>query len=272
MLVAHVLVAEPRRSLVGVGEHPLPEQHRGVVGAVVIRVGQPERREHRRRGLGAHRGLEFVDDLFGSDPVGTLEVGVLDEVEPHRLGVEPGERRRVLGASGDVHLVAGTEAAERVPVLHRVRIHRGTPRERGDDGDPRVRGHQVRAAKDRIVEVRRDDHQARQLRRRDRPPVTHVGRCGAGHAPASQNPGRSAGGPGLDRSAAFAATEPTRFRPSCAALGGRECRAAASGSKDAGREIGVLARRRTRLVVCSEPSPAPPAAGVVARRAVGSPR
>jgi hypothetical protein len=55
----------------------------------------------------------------------------------------------------------------------------------GDDGDAGVRGHEVRAAEDGVVEVRGDDHRTGELRRGDRPPLAHVGWCRPSHAPAS---------------------------------------------------------------------------------------
>ena len=91
VLVAHVLVAEPRR----LGE-ALAHDAGGVVGRGVVRVGEPERHEHRGGSSGADRGLERVDGLVGADPVGPVEVLVLDEVEPDRGRVELGEGEPIL--------------------------------------------------------------------------------------------------------------------------------------------------------------------------------
>ena len=152
MLVAHVLVAEPRR----LGD-PLAHDPRRVVGLGVVRVREPERHEDRGRVRGAHRGFERVDGLVGADPVRPLEVLVLDEVQPDRRRVELARARPGPRPCGDrEHVVARPEARDLSQwvggsgyVRRRARVHR-------DDGRVRMRGEQPSAPEHRVVEVRRD--------------------------------------------------------------------------------------------------------------------
>ena len=124
-----------------------------LVHAVVVGVGEAERRQHERR-VARHHGLaERVDHRVGPDAVAAVEVLVLDEVEPDGRRAELGEGALVLGPPRRERVVAGREPAQLVPPRHRVRVARRRPREDRDHAGTGVRRQQVPAPEDGVVEM-----------------------------------------------------------------------------------------------------------------------
>ena len=118
--------------------------------------------------------LELVDGRFGADPVGTLQVLVLDEIEPDRRRVQLRERAAVLLATDREHVVTGREPRDRVPVRHRVGVLKRRAGVHRDDGRVRVGGEQPPAPEHRVVEVWRHHDDSLELARRDEPPIAHL--------------------------------------------------------------------------------------------------
>ena len=150
VLVAVILVREPAH----VGSRCVGEQRAGVVGELVVGVGDAHRHEHRRRPPLVDHGRERVGDLVRARALPLLEVLVVDEVEPHRIGVEHLHRGAVLFPADRDDVVAGAEAAERVPFARRIGIRGRPPGTHGHDGRSRVAAQQVRGAERGVVEVR----------------------------------------------------------------------------------------------------------------------
>ncbi len=85
---------------------------------------------------------------------------MVDELQPVGLRTEHRERFGVLGAPTRDDIVAGTEAAERVPLRRWVGIARRRTAVHGDDRGSRMGQEQVPRAHGRVVEVRREHHDA----------------------------------------------------------------------------------------------------------------
>src|SRR5205085_6418441 len=88
---------------------------------------------------------------------------VVGELEPHRGGVEHGQRVAVLLPTRRHDVVAAPEATAGIPVRDLLGIRLRASAEHGDDRRPRVSREQLAATEHCVVEVRRDDDQAAQL-------------------------------------------------------------------------------------------------------------
>ena len=161
VLVARVLVAEPRR--LGVA---LAHEQPGLVGGGVIGVGEPERQQHRRR-CAARAAPPRAGRRW-------------PRARPTRAGAGTGARRnRASAASRPSSASAAASSSRRrastsSPGPNPARVSQcvigsgyasGAPGVDRDDGDARVRGHEPAAPQHGVVEVGRDDHHRIQLAR-----------------------------------------------------------------------------------------------------------
>ena len=154
VLVAVVLVAEPRRRVRGLDERRACQQP-GVVGDHMIGVGEAHRQEHRRGRRRPIACFEHRGHLRGLRPLFLGEVLVVREVEPDRRGLEERHGGAVLLAPQGDHVVPGEEASARIPRRGLVGVGGRPPAEHGDDGGARVPVDQVGGTEDGVVEVRR---------------------------------------------------------------------------------------------------------------------
>ena len=96
----------------------------------------------------------------GVGPIRRGQVLVVGELEPLVARFEDRHGRGVLLAPHRHHVVAGHEAAQRVPLRGLVGVGGRPPAEHRDDGRVVVAGDEMTGAHGGVVEVRRDDEDA----------------------------------------------------------------------------------------------------------------
>ena len=169
MLVAIVLVAPPRHFVV----EPVAGEHARVVGHVVVRVREAERRDHQRRLQPLECRCQQLDEVFGWRRDVARVVRVLDAREVDRRRREDLQCGLVLGPAHGHDVVTRSEPTLHVPCAHRVRVRGRIAGEHGDDGCAGVGGKQGAAPEDGVVEVRRNHDHACELAVERQPPLPH---------------------------------------------------------------------------------------------------
>ena len=84
-----------------------------------------------------------------------FQILMVDEIHPPCVRAENFHRGEVFVTAEGHHIVAGAEAAERIPLRRRIRVLGRATTEHGDDGRARMREQQIRGPERGVVEVRR---------------------------------------------------------------------------------------------------------------------